>query len=226
MPEKVNNIHDKFIKTLLSDKEIAIDFFKELLPRSILKHLIPESLEQIPESYISDELEESFSDLVWRIKTQNGSVKICLLLEHKSYKDPKVAFQLLEYLALAYRKQLKTQKQPELIIPILYYHGNKKWELKTIADFFKDYPVDFHGFLPDFQTVFIDLNRKSKQELEQIKNGILFAALLAQMNSFNQNQLKEELKSIFKSLEIIPIAIGRIRTISMLYLFICYKWQI
>lgn len=202
MAKKVSNIHDKFIKTLLSDKAMAVDFFKEMLPETVVKHLIPDSLEQLSETYVTEQLEESFSDLVWRVKTKDNTLRICLLLEHKSYKDPKVTFQILEYLALAYRKQLKMQKRPELIVPILYYHGNKKWELKTLSDFFKDYPDELLKYLPGFESIFIDLNRKDKHELEQIRNKILYASLLTMMHSFNQKALKEDLKTIFRSLEI------------------------
>ena len=34
-------------------------------------------------------------------------LRISLLLEHKSYVDPEAVFQLLEYLASGYRKQIR-----------------------------------------------------------------------------------------------------------------------
>jgi hypothetical protein len=34
--EKVNNPHDKFVKDLLSEKEIAVSFLQSYLPQDIL----------------------------------------------------------------------------------------------------------------------------------------------------------------------------------------------
>ena len=137
MPAKISNVHDKFLKELLADREVAIDFLKELLPADLLKEIKPETLQPEQTSYLSAELEESFADIVWRVDTHTEPAKICLLLEHKSYKDPKVVFQILEYLALGYRQQSKAGKTIELIIPVLYYHGKAAWNFKSFESYFK-----------------------------------------------------------------------------------------
>jgi predicted transposase/invertase (TIGR01784 family) len=146
------------MKELLSDKEVAIDFLKEYLPKEIIENIEINSISQEKTSYISTNLKESFSDIVWRFETKTEPLKVCLLLEHKSYKDPNVVFQILEYLALGYQQQLKNQKKVELIVPILYYHGESKWHLKDFESYFDKYPTEFKHYLPVYKNEFINLN--------------------------------------------------------------------
>lgn len=126
MAKNISNIHDKFVKQLLSDKKMATAFLQAYIPDSVKELLLFESMEYVNTSYISDELATSFSDLVWRFSTvKYVKVQVNLLLEHKSMVDKHTAFQVLEYIALGYRTQLKSKSKPELIIPLVYYHGNK-----------------------------------------------------------------------------------------------------
>gem|GEM_PF-3793487 len=69
-------------------------FFEEFLPAQLTKNLQLATLQPLSTSYVSAELTSKFSDLVWRVQTTQGSIQICLLLEHKSYRDPHVVFTL------------------------------------------------------------------------------------------------------------------------------------
>jgi len=101
MPKNIVNIHDKFTKSILSDKEMAIAFIEGYLPKDIIELLNLQSLEYLNTSYLTKEMKSAFSDLVMNICLKNGEkVKICILLEHKSYIEPLAAFQILEYLGL------------------------------------------------------------------------------------------------------------------------------
>ncbi|MFT6205441.1 MAG: putative transposase YdaD [Spirosomataceae bacterium] len=114
--------------------------------------LLFDSIEYVNTTYLSEELATYFSGLAWRFSTvQNKEVQVSLLLEHKSMVDKYIAFQVLEYIALGYRTQLKNKQQLELIIPIAYYHGNKRWEYRASTDFFDEISSDLHPFLPKRQ---------------------------------------------------------------------------
>ena len=104
---KKQPIHDTFIKEWLSDTEIARAFLEEFLPEEVSSQLQFATLEQLTTSYVTPDLKAKFSDLIWRIQTTQESIQICLLLEHKSYRDPQVVFQVLGYLAEGYLRQLK-----------------------------------------------------------------------------------------------------------------------
>lgn len=202
MPAKsVNNIHDKFIKELLADKEVAVAFLEEFLPKEVLKFVKLETLTYESTSYLNQHLEDSFADLVWQVETETEPLKLCLLLEHKSYKDSFVAFQMLEYLAMGYQTQLKNKQSPTLIIPILYYHGKSKWKVKTLTDFFGKYPQDLQKFIPDYSFKFIDLQALNPEQVLQLQHGMLRSALLIQQNQYDFERIKNNFENIISSLE-------------------------
>lgn len=139
MSKTINNIHDKFVKQLLSNKEVAISFLEENLPKLLLQNIDLQSIEYENISFINASLKESFADIVLRFESKNTHIKICLFLEHKSYIELNVTFQLLEYLAFGYQTQLKSKLKLELIVPVIYYQGESKWIYKEIDSYFSEY---------------------------------------------------------------------------------------
>ncbi|MCY4523479.1 MAG: Rpn family recombination-promoting nuclease/putative transposase, partial [Halobacteriovoraceae bacterium] len=84
--------------------------------------------------FIDKKLAERRADLFFSVKQKNGKKQatIALLVEHKSFRDKNLLFQLLTYLACFYEKE----KYP--LIPLVFYHGsNPRWNV----------PMDFHGVL-------------------------------------------------------------------------------
>ena len=91
----ISKPHDKFFKDIFSRPEVAQDFCRHYLPREIVELLDLSTLTQAKDSFVDEELRESFSDLLFRVKLKTGrEVYIYILFEHKSYPDPVVLFQV------------------------------------------------------------------------------------------------------------------------------------
>ncbi len=193
--------HDNFIKHLLSHRELAVDFLRECLPRPLVSMIDFETLVPQDTSYVSKDLKATFSDLVWGV-TIHGQKKlrISLLLEHKSYVDSRAAFQLLEYLASEYRKQIKEQKKVEPIIPILYYHGRKDWDFKGLDTYFSEYPEVVMPYLPTFATEFVDLQKISHEQIQALTHSLLTGAILCQKYYFDPVGFEKHFRTIFENL--------------------------
>lgn len=193
--------HDNFIKQLLSHRELAVDFLREYLPGPLASLIDFETLTPLDTSYVSKDLKATFSDLVWSA-TIHGKKKlrISLLLEHKSFVDSRVAFQLLEYLASGYRKQIKEQKTVEPIIPILYYHGRKGWEFKAMDTFFSEYPEVVKPYLPAFATEFVDLQKIPHEQIFALTHNLLTSAILCQKYYFDPAGFEKHFRAIFENL--------------------------
>jgi len=201
MPRNITDIHDKFIKQILSRKELAAEFLQQYLPEELVSILDFETLKQRDTSYITGSLKTSYSDLVWGVKIKGEeSLQISLLLEHKSSTHPNTAFQLLEYLALGYQKQLREKKKPELIVPILYYHGKQNWQFKPLDMYFTTYPGFLKKYLPVFSAEFINLREVSPQQIYVLKNGLLGSAIMLQKYCFNPEELADHMDRIIKNL--------------------------
>ena len=67
MDDRINNPHDKFFKSLMEDKTIAIAFLEEFLPGNVKNLLALEQLAHSSTSFISPELEEYLADAVFNV---------------------------------------------------------------------------------------------------------------------------------------------------------------
>jgi len=202
MPRNITNIHDKFIKQILTNKELATEFLNQYLPEALTSILDFTTLAQQDTSYITDGLKTSYSDLIWGVKIKGKeSLQITLLLEHKSSADPNTTFQLLEYLALGYQKQIREKKKPELIVPILYYHGKRNWKFKSLEKYFITYPDALKKYLPVFSAEFINLSEVSSEQIYTLKNRLLSSAIMLQKYCFDPEELAAHIGRIVENLD-------------------------
>lgn len=202
MPQKIHNIHDKFFKEVLSEKQNAIDFFKCFFPSDLVAQLDLDSLERQADSFTTPHLQEVFSDAVFLCKLagQKHEAYITILLEHKSTKDDYAIFQLLRYLAEGYALQIKQKKDLRVIVPMLFYKGTEHWELKHISAFFATHPAPILKYLPNFATEWIDLKQVTEQTISELLNIFLATALLMQKYSRNPSQLEEQFERIIHAM--------------------------
>lgn len=178
MSNKDHSIHDQYFRLVFGKKKIVEGIIEEFLPKEVEELIDKATL--IPDStqYIEDDLKELFSDVVWSAESKGCQLKISLLLEHKSYKDDKVAFQLLRYMANILHKNAKMKEVP-LVVPIVLYHGKTTWRHKGIIDFYNLAESDLKRFVPNFDFVFINIQSLSNEALLGLSNIYLQSALLA-----------------------------------------------
>lgn len=90
--------HDQFVKAILQKPGQAKAYFRQQLPERLLATIDLDGLQQVSESFLDDKLQESFSDLLYKVPLKNNpkTLYLSLLLEHKSYADPyQLEFSLL-----------------------------------------------------------------------------------------------------------------------------------
>lgn len=184
----INNIHDKFFKQTFSHVSAARTLIKYFLPSDLVQQLDLDSLILQNNSFVNEKLEDYYSDIIYHCQYGDAAetITISLLLEHKSYPvNPYL--QLLRYLLEGYEQQVKEHEevdekadfQHQIILPIVLYHGQQKWEQQPFTTFFK-LPKNgtLREFIPDFQYLLIDLNRYSKEEIMAIEAGFALTGLL------------------------------------------------
>ncbi len=196
----IHNIHDKFVRASFSDPKRAIAFFRTFLPTSIKEDLDLSSLRVLSESYMSAELKEYFSDLIFEVNLSSQSKKamdVVLLFEHKSGPDKNLLFQLGHYLFMHWFSNARKGVRNKPIIPIVYYQGKKKWEPKGLKAYFKSYSQAILKYIPDVEFLFFDIQQLSHAQLSGIQDSLMAAAISAQQRRFNPITLAEDLKRIF-----------------------------
>ncbi|MEW6379208.1 MAG: Rpn family recombination-promoting nuclease/putative transposase [bacterium] len=203
--ETLNHPHDCLTKEILSRKENARDFFFHYLPAPIRDILDLDSLEICKDSFIEAELGEYFSDLLYQINLsgnqegQGGYVYV--LFEHKSAPEEWIAFHLLRYQVRIwelYLKQNETARGLPVIIPLVLYHGKKKWRVSVqFADLFMNSRPGLMAFIPDFSYLLCDL---SAFGADQIKGRAVMRLFLILLKYIHDPELGRYLRELLPEL--------------------------
>lgn len=165
--KEVQNPHDAFVKSFLKKIEHAREILQAMMPAKLAQQLNWQSLERLPKTFISQQLKEFQSDALFTIYWQAShpadkqpaiSLQLYLLFEHKSYVDKNIHLQLGRYLFEIYH----SQKQLTPVLPLLLYHGQKKWHVPTsFIDMFgleQEQKELIQNFIPNFCYNLFDVN--------------------------------------------------------------------
>lgn len=169
---EIQNPHDKFFKEMLGNVETAKDFIANYLPQQLLQVMDIDTLEPQKDTFINKELKENFSDLLYKVDICNQEGYLYLLLEHKSYVDKGIAFQLLKYMIEIWeaKRDKEQEKQLPIVIPLVIYHGRSAWTIPTsLSELLMGYdtlPEDIKGYVPNFEYELFNLSQFSDEEIK------------------------------------------------------------
>jgi predicted transposase/invertase (TIGR01784 family) len=204
MPDFPRKSHDEFFKASFGRLEIARDYLEQLLPQNVHQTLDLSQLERMNGAWVTPELEEYFSDVIYRCPLKEGKSKVWIsfLFEHKSSPDGFPHLQLLRYLLDAWQEQHK-QKQPlSPIVPIVVYHGLRKWRKRDLSSYFgKSLPQSLLPFLPRFDYVLTSVQTLSDEQILELKKGLLINALLMLKHIWRPQFILKNPELIFINLE-------------------------
>ena len=175
-----------------------------MLPAELTSSLDFKSLKVIKETYIDSVLNEYFSDLVFEVSLSGNpplKVDVVLLFEHKSKPDKYVLIQVGYYMFAHYLQCIRQRKKLKVIIPIIYYQGQRKWRAPQLWDLFGGYPDVIKKYVPTIQHLFIALHSIPESELLSVKNTLMASALVAQKWRFNPIKLADDMIKILSIFE-------------------------
>ncbi len=173
MENKLYHSHDKLFKETWSNLPNARSFLENYLPENIIDIVHLDTLEICKDSFIEKDLQEYYSDMLYKVKFGEEFGYIYFLFEHKSYPDRLIHLQLLEYMIKIWRLQLKQSKSRKLsiVVPLVLYHGRDKWKIApNLYTLFKGPVETLSDYVPDFKYLLYDLSRYTD---DQIKGTIM-----------------------------------------------------
>ena len=173
--------HDEFFKATFGRLDIALDYLKQMLPEDIQHYLNLNALERINGSFVSPQLKEYFSDVVYQcpIVGLKKQASLTFILEHKSDIVPHPHFQLLRYMLDTWEEQIKNKKALTPIVPIVLYQGKRKWVKRDLYAYFdKKLPASFRPFCPNFDYFLTDIQTLSDEQILELNKGLLINTLL------------------------------------------------
>lgn len=128
----INQPHDKLYKTILDSKKQVVELINRVL--NLEKKLEEKDIEKYNSSFITSRFSNLESDIVYKKIDQD----IFFLIEHQSKIDINMPRRILEYeisiMQEIYINKKDNRKIP-LVIPIVIYTGNRKWNVvRTIEE--------------------------------------------------------------------------------------------
>ncbi|MBC7797004.1 MAG: Rpn family recombination-promoting nuclease/putative transposase [Pyrinomonadaceae bacterium] len=178
---------------------MAASFLENYLSPELAAKLDISSLEIRTESFTDENLRLHHTDLLYKVKTRDDDFAyIYILLEHKSYPDEFVAFQILRYMMRIWEKfrDEMAGKFP-FVLPILIYHGTSNWRYSArFDDLIQSIETLSHEkHVPHFEYQLCDLSAFTEREIKGI--AALRVAMSVMKYVFTP-QLQEKLIEVFQ----------------------------
>lgn len=194
---KNKHLHDKLIKNILKEKKEAEQFINQYLkPKQKIKS---EELILYTNSYITKKYKSKEADLVYKIKNK----EIFFLIEHQSTIDNNVTYRILSYCIDIMQEWSRSKKIGKntyypIIVPIVIYTGNKKWEMpKNVKEKQIDYS-EFEKYKINLEINIIDINKINKRDL--LEKGTMFSYIMILEKSENKNELMQNLEILIENI--------------------------
>ena len=201
---KNKSIHDSIFRKTYQNKSNALDLFQIILTKKEYHLFKWSTLQTELTTHFNKDWEETIADLIFSVELKEqdlsqesqrnqiensknhkdkahdvSRIRFIFLFEHKSYRDPNIAFQLLKYQFYIYEKNHEKRERIP-IIPIVFYHGEKEWNI----------PCEFK------ESLLFDLNKSYRNQCDSLLKGILnFEYRLLNLSDINVESLPKEMKT-------------------------------
>lgn len=203
--KKVFQPDDRFFRQAMSDPQVVSDYLTYFYP-AIAAIADLESLKQEQTIAIHPNLQLFNADVVYRcrFKEEEGkaaSFYFCLLFEHKSKPEKYVAIQVGLYVfQLMYKIVKQGRREPEPILPVVFYNGKESWSPKTIGALFEKVPYYelIKEYLPDFNFLFEDIGRLSPGVLAKLQLSYFRSLMLTMSMRHKPDLIIQYLDVIFE----------------------------
>ena len=130
---QIHHHNDKLFKAAFGKKLVKKDFFLGRLPPDILEKIDINSLRRESDSFVHEKLKAYYSDIFYRVKTQESDGYLYFLLEHPTIPNELMPLRLLEYDIAIMRHDVEQQRKPKtgnpITLPIVYHfvlYGGKE----------------------------------------------------------------------------------------------------
>ncbi|NEV65164.1 Rpn family recombination-promoting nuclease/putative transposase [Thiorhodococcus minor] len=196
--------HDCFFRENFGRPALAEDFLRHHLPAPILAEIDLSTLAIEKDSYVTPELRQIYSDLVYSVAHQGRDARlgIYLLFEHKSQPDHWVMLQLLRYIVAsgdAHRKQHPKSRHLPPVYPLVLYHGQGAWRApSSFHDLVEPLPDALAPYVPQFR---YDLHDISVRTSAAIKGTVLTRLVLLALRLIYDDQPIERLRELLALIE-------------------------
>ena len=195
--------HDPGYKLLFSHSTLVEELLRGFLHGDWIERLDFSTLEKVGGSFVSGDLRERHSDVIWRLRLRGDEdrwVYLYLLLELQSTSDPFMAVRLLTYVGLLLedvirKEKLKPGDRLPAVLPLVLHNGKGRWRAPLrLESLFVPVPNPLKRYLPRLTYLLLDERRLdlNRPELERNRTAALFR--------FETNETPEAMPRLYRGL--------------------------
>jgi len=191
--------HDNAYKSLFSNPEMVVDLLRGFVKEDWVASVDFSTLEKANGSYISDDLRDRHSDVIWRVRLRDQWLYVYILIEFQSEVDPFMAVRIMTYIGLLYQDLIKTgrlsgQSLLPPVLPLVLYNGKPRWQAPTeVSELIMAGPGHLQDYRPRGRFLLIDEGATPSADLK-IRN--LVARLFELEQSRTPGQIKTALEAL------------------------------
>jgi predicted transposase/invertase (TIGR01784 family) len=198
--DKIYQIYDRAYHQLFSNTALFKELLESFVNQPWVKTIDFNKTERVDKTFISDKYEKTESDIIYKVKTDNGKeVYIYILLEFQSSVDKFMPVRCLNYITSLYLDLIKEKGTDILlppIFPLVLYTGDNKWNHSNkISEFIKDNDI-LGEFGINFNIFLLKENEFTLNELVEIGNVV--STLFIMESHYNPEIIHQE---VFKILD-------------------------
>ncbi len=169
--------HDTLVYKILSDPVLAAAELKAVLPKEIADEIAWEKLELDTHRFVTGNLDNQYTDLLFKTTIRNQDIYIRILLEHSSHSTPFELLQTLQYQVRQWERDAQQKKgagssqRLTPILTIILHHSETGWRGRTnFIDYFgldDDLARLLRPYVVDFGIVLDDISKVNTEALVQ-----------------------------------------------------------
>lgn len=192
------NPHDRFFKKSMSNMIIAKDFFQHHLPNEILHQVDLSSLSLQTGSFVDQDLQQKFTDILYAVNFGNQSGYLYLLTEHQSSPDRWMPLRIQRYVTEILLQHIDSNPKLEslpCVYPLVFYHGSQvpyPYSVRYV-ELFTNRDLAYKSLLNTFQL--IDLTTISDEQLKAHSTNCLMELLQKHCRERNVLGLLQQLQA-------------------------------
>ena len=173
--------HDRGYKRLFSHAITVEELLRGFLREDWAEGLDFSTLERVGNSFVSDDLRERHSDLIWRLRFRGGErdwFYLYVLLEFQSTPYHFMAVRMLSYVSLLFeeiirKERLRPGDRLPAVLPIVVYNGKRPWKApRDLGSLYVPVPPKLRSWLPDLTYFLLDEDRLNLERPDLAVNRV------------------------------------------------------
>ena len=226
----IGHFEDKSARLLFKQTE-HLRGLVMFLAENIAEHLDFSQTKVENRSYLDNDLRDLMSDMVFTVPFRDASrtddLTIYILIEHQSTVDRMMGLRFLSYMCQIWRDQVKalvnskvpaSQQHLRPILPIVFYTGERRWNIPVSLNAVMDVPEMMSPFVPTFDTLFLGVKDTDTDAFIQHNHPFGWLMTVAQKVEANEKSIEETLAQVLARLDTLSSEEAALHTHAMIYL--------